>query len=105
MEIVLNHSYQIFAAMDIQVMDLEIVFLSQLLLHMFLLFYYVQKDIIVMEMEIVFNQMLFLLVKRDSKLMVKEDVFQLITSVLQFQCLVAQMAKYQMETEDVFQQE
>ena len=58
-----------------------------------------------MEMEIVFNQMLFLLVKRDSKLMVKEDVFQLITSVLQFQCLVAQMAKYQMETEDVFQQE
>ena len=58
MEIVLNHSYQIFVAMDIQVMDLEIVFLSQLLLHMFQLFYYVQKDIIVMEMEIVFNQML-----------------------------------------------
>ena len=58
MEIVLNHSYQIFAAMDIPVMDLEIVFLSQLLLHMFQLFYYVQKDIIVMEMEIVFNQML-----------------------------------------------
>ena len=86
-------------------MDLEIVFLSQLLLLMFQLLYYVQKDIIVMEMEIVFNQMLFLLVKRDSKLMVKEDVFQLITSVLQFQCLVAQMAKYQMETEDVFQQE
>ena len=86
-------------------MDLEIVFLSQLLLLMFQLLYYVQKDIIVMEMEIVFNQMLFLLVKRDSKLMVKEDVFQLITSVLQFQCLIAQMAKYQMETEDVFQQE
>ena len=39
-------------------MDLEIVFLSQLLLLMFQLLYYVQKDIIVMEMEIVFNQML-----------------------------------------------
>ena len=37
--------------------------------------------------------------------MVKEDAFQQVTSVLQFQSLVALVDKYQMELEDVFHKE